>query len=261
MSVDVTELMRFYDSPLGRVAARFLGRTIQEMWVDIGGRRLLGIGYAIPVLGEIGSGCERVLAVMPPTQGVRHWPAGPVSATAMADPLILPLPEASFDRVLVMHAMESSQDPGELMDEVARILVPDGRALFVCPNRRGLWARIDTTPFGHGQPFSRKQIRRLLQATQLEACAWRETLYMPPFQSGFVLGGAATWETVGRGLSLPFAGLYLVETVKRLHRPIAVKARRHRRRREPVLVPVPASRIAAPQVTSESLCDAGNRRQ
>lgn len=242
MSIDVTELMRFYDSPLGATATRLVGRTIGELWSDARGLRILGIGYAVPYLDHLAEGCERALAFMPPAQGVRHWPASSRSAAAMADPLILPLPEASIDRVLVAHALEASAAPSELMDEVARILTPEGRAIFVCPNRRGLWARIDTTPFGHGQPFSRKQIRRLLHGTQLEATGWREALYLPPLGNTLVLRSAGGWERLGRSLALPFAGLYLVETTKRLHRPIAVRTRKRRASREPVLVPAPVSR-------------------
>lgn len=242
MSIDVTELMRFYDTPLGATASRLVGRALGELWSDARDLRLLGIGYAVPYLESFADGCERALAFMPPAQGVRHWPATSPSASAMADPLILPLPEASIDRVLVVHALEASAAPSELMDEVARILTPEGRAIFVCPNRRGLWARIDTTPFGHGQPFSRKQIRRLLQSTQLEATGWREALYLPPLGNSLVLRSAAGWERLGRSLSLPFAGLYLVEATKRMHRPIPVKARRNRAAREPVLVPAPVSR-------------------
>lgn len=242
MSVDILELMRFYDNPLGATAVRLLGRVIGERWSDVRGMRVLGIGYAVPYLAQLTADSERTLAFMPPNQGVRHWPSRSLCATAMADPAILPLPEASIDRVLVIHGMETSPDPGDLMDEVARVLTPTGRAIFVCPNRRGLWARMDSTPFGHGQPFSRKQLRRLIEGTQLEASGWREALYVPPMANALVLRSAATWERVGRSLSLPFAGLHLLEATKRLHRPIPVRARRRHTAREPVFVPVPASR-------------------
>lgn len=245
MSIDILELMRFYDEPLGATAVRLVDRVLGERWGGVRGLRILGIGYAVPYLAQLSEGSERTLAFMPPNQGVRHWPSRALCATAMADPTILPLAEGSIDRVLVVHGIEASPDPAELMDEVARVLTPAGRAIFVFPNRRGLWARMDSTPFGHGQPFSRKQIRRLIEGTQLEASGWREALYVPPIDNRVLLRSAASWEHLGRSLSLPFAGLHLVETTKRLHRPIAIRARRRQTAREPVLVPVPASRSAS----------------
>jgi SAM-dependent methyltransferase len=244
MAVDILDLMRFYDSPLGQVVVRVVGRRIAEAWGETRGRRILGLGYAVPFLARTAE-CERMIALMPARQGVVHWPDPARSATAMADPTCLPLHEGSFDRVLVVHALEEEPEPLELLDEVARILAPEGRALFVCPNRRGLWARMDSTPFGHGQPFSRKQIRRMLEGTLLEATAWQEVLYVPPLPNAAMLRSAGAWEGLGRRLSLPFAGLHLVETTRRQHRLIPARSARRRAKRQPVLVPVPASRDRA----------------
>jgi hypothetical protein len=58
-------------------------------------------------------------------------------------------------------AVIKSDDSVALLREVWRVLAPNGRLLAVVPNRRGLWARIDTTPFGHGRPFSRGQVTHL----------------------------------------------------------------------------------------------------
>ena len=47
--------------------------------------------------------------------------------------------------------LEMTNDPGTLLREAWRVLAAGGRLLVVVPNRRGLWARMDTTPFGHGR--------------------------------------------------------------------------------------------------------------
>lgn len=244
MSVDVVDLRDFYESPLGTVAHRMVARVIGQMWNDLRGLRLVGIGFAIPYLPAIASECERALAVMPGRQGAVIWPGPAASATLLADPLILPLGDSSIDRVLVVHALETAEDPAEFVGEISRILVPGGRAILVCPNRRGLWARMDGNPFGQGQPFSRRQLRRLMRDTQLEPERWAETLYVPPIASGMVLRGAGAWERVGVTLSLPFAGLHVVEAAKQFQRPIPVRERRRRTSPSPVFVPVPAARIA-----------------
>lgn len=244
MSVDVIDLRAFYASPLGQVARHFVGRVIGDFWGPLGGLRVLGLGYATPYLGGVREVCERTLAFMPAHQGVVNWPATGRSASAMVDPLVMPLPDASIDRVLVVHALETVESPRELLHEIWRILTPGGRLILVAPNRRGLWARMDTTPFGHGQPFSRSQLRDLMRQTLFSPEGWAETLYLPPLRSRFLLRTATAWERIGSGLSLPMAGLHVVDATKQFNRAVAVRsATRRATRLAPIFLPVPARRI------------------
>jgi len=242
MGIDVVDLRSFYGSPLGRVAARLVGRAVDNFWGQTAGLRVLGLGYATPYLAPVRAGAERTLAFMPASQGVVNWPASGLSASALVDPMMMPLPDASIDRVLLVHAIESVESPTELLYEVWRILTPGGRIIVVAPNRRGLWARVDTTPFGHGQPYSRSQLNRLMRETLFSPEAWAETLYVPPFPGWFLLRTAVAWERVGISLSLPFAGLHVVEATKQLYRPVTVRQTRRVSRASPVLIPASASR-------------------
>ena len=98
----------------------------------------------------------------------------------------------AVDRVLLVHALEMAHDPGALLREVWRVLAAGGRLLAVVPNRRGLWARMDTTPFGHGRPYSRTQInaapaRHLVHADRMERgalCAADRARLVPAFGGG-----------------------------------------------------------------------------
>jgi SAM-dependent methyltransferase len=246
MGIDVVDLRAFYASPLGGVARRLVGRAIERFWRPVQGLRVLGLGYATPYLLPVRAAAERTLAFMPASQGVVNWPPTGLSASALVDPMMMPLPDASIDRVLVVHALETVESPTELLYEIWRILTPGGRIILVAPNRRGLWARMDTTPFGHGQPYSRSQLNRLMRDTLFSPEGWAETLYVPPFPSWLLLRTAVAWERVGISLSLPFAGLHVVEATKQLYRPVTVRQTRRAARLEPVLVPAPASRDAYP---------------
>src|SRR5205085_3552177 len=158
MSLDVVDLRNFYAQPLGTVARRLVSRAVRTRWSDTRGQRIAGIGYATPYLGLFREEAERCLALMPAAQGVLRWPSERQGLAALVDELALPLPDAAVDRVLLVHALEMAHDPGALLREVWRVLAAGGRLLAVVPNRRGLWARTDTTPFGHGRPYSRTQI-------------------------------------------------------------------------------------------------------
>jgi SAM-dependent methyltransferase len=244
MSLDVVDLRNFYAQRLGTVARRFIGRGVRARWNNTRGMRVLGIGYATPYLGLFREEAERCLAFMPAAQGVVKWPSASPTLVALVDEFELPLVDASADRVLLVHALEMSHDAEPLLREVWRVLAAGGRLMAVIPNRRGLWARIDTTPFGHGRPYSRSQITNLLRESSFTPTSWGEALYMPPIQRSWLLRSAVAWERAGATISAPFAGVHIVEATKQVYR--AIPARREKRRLVPALEPVlaPARRGA-----------------
>jgi SAM-dependent methyltransferase len=61
--------------------------------------------------------------------------AGQRRETQVADMRSLPLPAGSFASVVSIQSIEHVPDPERVLDQVARVLVPDGRAIFVTPNR------------------------------------------------------------------------------------------------------------------------------
>jgi SAM-dependent methyltransferase len=235
MSIDVVDLRNFYGQRLGVVARRFVGRGIRRLWTDTAGQRVLGIGYATPYLGLFREEAERCLAFMPSSQGVVKWPTARPALSALVDDYDLPLPDSAVDRVLLVHALEMSQDAAALLRESWRVLASGGRLLAVIPNRRGLWARMDTTPFGNGHPYSRAQINQLLRETWFTPTGWGEALYVPPIPRGWFLRSAVAWERTGATLSAPFAGVHIVEATKQVYRPVA--AQRVKRRLVPALEP------------------------
>src|SRR5437016_2318838 len=236
MSNDVVDLRNFYAQRLGVAARRFIGRGIRARFADTRGLRVVGIGYPTPYLGLFREEAERCLAFMPAAQGVVKWPSARAGLAALVDEFALPLADSAVDRVLLVHALEMSHEAGALLREVWRVLAAGGRLLAVVPNRRGLWARIDTTPFGHGRPYSRSQITQLLRETWFTPTGWGEALYVPPFARSWFLRSAGAWERAGSTISAPFAGVHIVEASKQVYRAIPV--RRERRRLVPALQPV-----------------------
>ena len=236
MSIDVVDLRDFYTQRLGIVARRFVGRGIRMRFSDLRGLRVLGVGYATPYLGLFREEADRCLAFMPAVQGAIKWPTSRPDLAALVDELEMPLPDSAVDRVLLVHSLEMAHDPGALLREVWRVLAAGGRLLLVVPNRRGVWARMDTTPFGHGRPYSRSQITQLLRETWFTPTGWGEALHVPPVARGWFLRSAGAWERAGAVVAAPFAGVHIVEATKQVYRMIP--ARRERARLVPALKPV-----------------------
>lgn len=253
MALDVVDLRDFYDSPLGEVTRRILRSKLRARWPDLRAQRVLGVGYATPYLGVFRDDAERILAFCPATQGVSAWPDDRRNAAALVEDGMWPLPDAAVDRIVAAHALETSESAVAFLREAWRCLAPGGRLVAIVSNRRGAWARMDTTPFGHGKPYSRSQLAELLREALFAPESWEEALFMPPVERRVLLRSAFALERIGPRLWGPFAGVHIVEASKQAMRAIPARAKRR-------IVTSPALRPAAvgvPQPTTRDRLTSG----
>ncbi len=217
MHVDIIDLREFYARPLGAVVRRLVMQRLRARWKDVSGMSVFGLGYAAPYLSVFRSEAERIAALMPASQGIIAWPQDGPRQAALVQEDELPLPDSSADRMLVFHGVETTENTRVLLREVWRVLAPEGRVIFVVPNRTGLWARFDSTPFGHGRPYSRSQLTKLLRDAMFTPLDWEQALYMPPFNWPILLRSAVAWERVGTVLWPGFCGVNIVEATKQIY--------------------------------------------
>ena len=220
MHQDVIELKEFYyASALGKVSRRILQARIRERWPNVAGDRVLGLGFAAPFLRLFKDEATHIACAMPAEQGVMPWPPeGPFVSTLCHDSL-LPFRDATFDRVVAAHSIEHSVSLSALLTETWRVMSDQGRLIVVVPNRRSMWARAEATPFGHGKPFSRQQLKQLFRDHGFAPDYMSEALFLPPTTSRLMLRSARTLEGLGRRFMPAFGGAMIVEASKALYRP------------------------------------------
>jgi len=236
MWTDVVDLRDFYSSHLGQVARHMIRRCIRTLWPGVTGQRVLALGYGTPYLRPFGEEAERVMAVMAASQGVLRWPPEGPGLVTLADEAELPLPDLSIDRVLLVHALECSEQVMPMMREIWRVLADGGRLLAVVPNRRGIWARFERTPFGHGHPYTARQLSRLLRDNMFTPIQTAAALFIPPIPLSIVMTSAPAWERLGHRWFRTIAGVVMIEASKQIYAAGAVRAVRRRRG---VYVPAP----------------------
>ncbi len=216
----------FYASRRGTVARDLVRDRLLRAWPGVGGMAILGLGFATPYLGAWPA-ARVTLAAGPDLPGAA-WPAGARNRAAIVEDDALPFADLTFDRILLVHALETTESARRLLREVWRVLRDDGQVLVVTPNRRGMWAHTDGTPFGQGQPYSRGQIGRLLAASLFQVM-WRDdALFVPPVAC--VQPWAGMWERAGRHV-LP-GGVTITGASKNLYAGLPL----HRVRRRRVVV-------------------------
>ena len=249
MHLDVVDLRNFYyRTQLGRVAQRAIRDTMLKIWPNAQGQSVVGFGFAAPLLRPYLAEARRVVGLMPGQQGVMPWPAGMENVSVLCDETSWPISTGMVDKLVVMHGLETSDQPAALLDECSRVLGPGGRALFIVPNRSGLWARRDGTPFGQGRPYSFSQLEAQLKHHAFTPERSQSTLFAPPSSRRFWLRTADFWDGTGRRVAPWLAGgVLMVEASKQTYAPTRTGLRDVVRRPLRVLeglpAPVPTPRL------------------
>ncbi len=240
--MDVADLRDFYSSPLGHMARRLITHQIGAQVKGHKALSIMGLGYAVPYLDIWRKEAGAVVGFMPAWQGVSHWPSENYNATCLADETELPLEDDSIDLALVVHSLEFTEKRREMLRELWRVVRPQGRCIIIVPNRRGLWARLDSTPFGHGRPFSRRQLAQILRDSMFTPRGWTHALFVPPIERGFVMRSAAAWEKVGQTTGMMMSGAIIVDAQKQV---FAAMKKDRRRQLAPVLAPASGAASSA----------------
>ena len=237
MSVDVVDLREFYATPLGRQAAASIIAAMRRNGGLPSDIDIMGLGYPVPLFNALLDSKDRAIVLMPSRQGAVQWPLGAACRTALAEDDELPLATGSVQCVVVVHVLENTFDPIHVLDEIWRVLVPEGKLILIATNRRGLWTRFEHTPFGNGRPFSRGQLATLLRKTKLTPAQWDSCLNFPPLRIAWLLKLNPFIERIAGRVWPIFCGAHMVVATKRLYQGIPARARKARKVPVPVLAP------------------------
>ena len=223
---DIAEFREFYRTGLGRRVSNLIRRQLGIFWR---GNQFLSsacIGYGFPFVDKTAN----PLVFMPARRGAIVWPSSSSVRSCMVEPDCLPLPDVHLDRLLLVHALEFEHDPGRVLDECWRVLDGAGRLMVVVPNRRGLWARAERFPFGHGRPFSGRQLHRLLKLHGFEPRQTHRAVFIPPLAGKFFQRFAPVIERIGARLWPAMGGVLLVEADKILYATSGKGRKLHQRK-------------------------------
>lgn len=222
MHLDVLDLRNFYyRSALGRAAQSVIRSELTTLWPQVRNETVLGFGFAAPLLRPFLEDSRRIISLMPGPQGVMPWPAGQPNVSVLCEDTLWPVSTGQADRLLVLHGLETSENPSGLLDECWRALAPTGRAIFIVPNRSGLWSRSDRTPFGYGRPYTLGQLDAQLRRHGFTTERSLSTLYQPPSHKRFWRKSAGFLEKAGHKLPLLAAGgVLILEASKQMKTPV-----------------------------------------
>ena len=222
MHLDVLDLRNFYyRSALGRCAQKVIRDELTTLWPEAKGQTVAGFGFAVPLLRPYLVDARRVIGLMPGPQGVMPWPAQMPNVSVLCEETMWPIQTGQVDKLVVMHGLETSENPSALLDECWRALGPGGRVVFIVPNRAGLWSRSDSTPFGYGRPYSLSQLEAQLRRHQFVIEHSVSALYQPPSHKRIWRKFTGFMERAGHNLPVVKAGgVLIIEATKQSVAPV-----------------------------------------
>ena len=223
---NVIDLQKFYETSLGSHCQSRIDSLVQEFWPDLKGLSVLGMGYPFPYISRYLEKSERFWVLMNAPQGAIHWPVGGKNLTALIDYDSIPLPDQSLDRIIMIHSLEYAQSPHATLREIWRVLKSTGRVLILTPNRRSIWAQIDDTPFGNGNPYTMTQLTRILNDHQFTILKSIRGLYIFPSQNEMIQSVYPLCDYVGPTLFKKFSGIVGIEASKELYAGLLLRERR-----------------------------------
>jgi SAM-dependent methyltransferase len=217
MRPDVIALRDFYGTRLGLVVRRMIRRKIRELWPDVKGCNMIAVGYSTPFLRYYREEASRLVALMPAEQGALSWSGKTPNIVVLTEEMQLPLADKSIDFALVVHALEFTSTPREMIREIWRVLVDGGRLILIVPNRTSIWARTKKVPFGRGHSYTPFQLNKFLKENTFLPLHAEHALYIPPSQSRVLLSTASAWEKIGHKWFRKLSGVLIVEATKQIY--------------------------------------------
>ncbi len=207
----------FYETRLGRAVSDRIAGRLSDLWGDCSGQNVLGLGYSQPVLTQWQGSAKTCVALQPEAVGTVSFKGKGGEASTISPEDRFPFAEGAFDRIVLLHALEEAEHPRAVLRETWRVLAPEGRIVIVAANRRSLWSLAESKAFGHGRPWTKRQLIRFAGDSLFQVTASATAVHVPPLNWPIITSAAAAWEGVGETVLSGLGGVVLVEAIKRLY--------------------------------------------
>lgn len=224
--MDISDLIRFYNSSLGQTVKTELARFISTPNRD----PHLFIGFPFPLLKQ---DSKDNIYLMDRTIGATTYPSSRGNKVVLADLEQIPFEDQSIHQITIIHALEYTSAPAKFMRDLWRILAPEGTLRIIAPNRRSIWSHLDISPFGHGNPYSMSQLSTLAKESQFDIIKKDRGLFTPPYQAWVPQLITQSQGYLIKNFAPKFSGIIVMDLKKRVYCKALPKDRKRLTTSEP----------------------------
>ena len=205
MDISASDIYSFYQSKLGGLVKRIIRQKIISSIDKSKHSDVCGYGYVSPYLSFINKHFHQsnVLEFRPDFFNQVVQERVDFNQKFIHE-YFLPLEPSMVDIVISTHLLEFVEKPQSSIEEIWRILRPNGYFISVLPRRSGIWTRYDNNPFGFGRSYSSAQFKNLI-SDYFVLDEKNSFLHFPPWSHYLNYKFYQTFENLGNKL-FPYMG-------------------------------------------------------
>jgi len=154
----------FYETSNGKYLSNEIENCLTSSWADkdLKECHLLCVGFPPPGIMETCFKGTSFAVLSPSFLGPKKIVRIGKNISAVGDETHLPFPAGSYDRILVFHTLEYTEDAISLIEGLWKILSPGGRIFMMVPNKKGAWKKIGLPGSELAKAFLFRNVRSLL---------------------------------------------------------------------------------------------------
>ena len=213
----VEQLQRWSRDAPGRILWDLEQASLQRMLSGLFGYYLVQVGFP---------GYRSVPGI---TNGIRSWliasridPGTDTGTWICSDPSQLPMATDSVDALVLPHTLDFSPTPQQVLREVERVLIPEGRLVLLGFNPWSLWGVTRLLQFRKGRApwcghfLSRRRLSDWLSLLGFRIEQTELLMFRPPIRHTGIMNRLKFMESVGNRYYSGFSAVYAVKAIKQV---------------------------------------------
>lgn len=218
----IIDLGNWLTQPGGHYIREWEQKLLDQATADIFGYHAIQMG--LPQINALAA--NRM-----PHKWLTNVVATPAFANRESPPVVLvhdfaelPFDSQSIDLVILPHVLEFAAEPHQVLREVERILIPEGRVIICGFNRASLWGARQMTGRMTGRYFlpqkgefiSVPRMKDWLKLLNMEVKQADFGCYVPPYKTEKWLRRFTFMENLGTRWWPYFGAVYMMQAIKRV---------------------------------------------
>ncbi|WP_456373512.1 class I SAM-dependent methyltransferase [Thiolapillus sp.] len=210
----IEALNRWFESNMGKMVLEHEREVLQQVVENLFGYYLLELSWLCNM--------PSYAQASPVRSFYRVSPCHDAESQLVAHPDAVPVAGDSIDAVVLPHTLDFAPDPRQVLREVERILIPEGRLIIAGFNPYSLWGLRRYLPGAsrqlpwRGHFISARRLQDWVSLLGFDTVQNYSLLFRPPWKKAFLRQRFPRMDKLSQQYLPRFSGVYVMVAIKRV---------------------------------------------